>query len=139
MFSRNLPKLGPSDIFEYNCESLKSVIIPLIRNKFYCDLICAWWDFTTRLAGRKAIENLLSENIWFNQGITFDRKTIYYKKWNQNGIRHINDFLDTSGKLLIYDEFVRKFNIKTNYLEYASVVSSIKKYILLQMISSSEM
>ena len=51
-----------------------------------------------------------------------------YYNWVVNGVLNIKQLEDTQGTFLDYDRFKESFkNIKTNFSEYISIVSAIKK------------
>ena len=55
------------------------------------------------------------------------KKTIYYRHWVENGVNIVNDLVDENGTFLSLDEFRRKYNIRTNFLEYGAVINSVKR------------
>ena len=55
---------------------------------------------------------------------------MYYNNRVVNGVLNIKQLQDSQGKFLDYDRFKESFkNIKTNFLEYISIVSAIKIYL----------
>ena len=51
------------------------------------------------------------------------------KKYLKNGIYFINDIIDKNGYFLTYEQFKNKYDNIANFLEYTSLISSIKEYI----------
>ena len=56
-----------------------------------------------------------------------DNKPIYYKNWYKAGIHFQNHLLDENFHFLTFDAFKEKFSVKTNFLQYQSVVSAVSK------------
>ena len=56
-----------------------------------------------------------------------DNKPIYYKNWYKAGINFQNDLLDENFHFLTFDAFKEKFSVKTNFLQYQSVVSAVSE------------
>ena len=75
-------------------------------------------------------ENPIFEStcIWHNSLITIEKKPFFYKSWFKAGVENVKDLLDEASKFISFDVFVRKFKVKTNYLEYYKVVSTLRRY-----------
>ena len=43
---------------------------------------------------------------------------IYMKKWDQQGIKSINDLIHENGEFLSQDEFEHTYDIKTNFVQF---------------------
>jgi len=56
-----------------------------------------------------------------------DNKPIYYKNWSKAGILFRNHLLDENLQFLTFDAFKEKFSVKTNFLQYQSIVSAVSK------------
>ena len=65
--------------------------------------------------------------IWYNSFVRIDNKPIYYKNWHKAGINFQNDLLDENFHFLTFDAFKEKFSVKTNFLQYQSVVSAVSE------------
>ena len=65
--------------------------------------------------------------IWHNSFVRIDNKPIYYKNWYKAGIHFRNHLLDENFHFLTFDAFKKKFSVKTNFLQYQSVVSAVSK------------
>ena len=44
------------------------------------------------------------------------------------GVENVKDHLDEASRFISFDDFVRKFKVKTSYLEYYKVVSTRTRY-----------
>ena len=56
-------------------------------------------------------------------------KHVHIKNWCSKGIVWINDIVKNNGNIYTEKELKDTFNIKTNFLEYQSVIRPIKQYI----------
>ena len=66
-----------------------------------------------------------AQPLWKNSKIQIDQKSIFFKKWNQIGIRFINDLVDQDGRILSRNEFEKKFSTSLDFLQYFSVCQVI--------------
>ena len=71
--------------------------------------------------------NLVFQSIWYNPNITIVGKVIFYRQWYDGGIKIINDLLQDD-RFLTYNDFIRKYNIRTNFLKYHGLIGAIKSY-----------
>ena len=55
-------------------------------------------------------------------------ETFFHKSWFKTGVENVKDLLDEASRFISFDVFVRKFEVKTNYLEYYKVVSTLTRY-----------
>ena len=54
--------------------------------------------------------------LWNNQDITIEGKSLFWKRWIENGTYYIQDILNEHGKFLTYEEFNHKYKIKISFL-----------------------
>jgi len=95
-------------------------------NKFWSDVFASWTEIMN-LYQPKCISDFLKSSLWYNKNICLGKKTMYYRHWVKNGVSFVNDLIDDEGNFLSLDEFRRKYNIKTNFLEYGGVLNCVKK------------
>ena len=95
-------------------------------NKFWRDVFYAWIEIVKNYKP-KCTTDFLRSSLWYNNNIRLGKKTMYYRHWVKNGVNFVNDLIDNNGNFLSLDEFRRKFNIQTNFLEYGAVLNSVKK------------
>ena len=74
----------------------------------------------------KSMEHLLSLNLWHNSLVKVGKKPIYYKSWSAKGIQNVRHLMRDESKFLSFTEFKERFDIKTNFLTFYGVISSIK-------------
>ncbi len=59
----------------------------------------------------------LTQSLWLHQHITSNRKTLYWKTWENLGITHIKDILNKNNELISHQELINKYNIRTTFLD----------------------
>ena len=57
-----------------------------------------------------------------------DNQPIYIKKWDQQGIKSINDLIYENGEFLLQDEFEHTYDIKTNFVQFLGLKQTIMAY-----------
>ena len=63
--------------------------------------------------------------LWNNQDITIEGKSLFWKRWTENGIYYIQDILNENGKFLTFEEFNRRYNMSANFLNFFQILASI--------------
>ena len=98
------------------------------RNKFWVNVFCSWIDFKVNYLRNlyPSRDNIVTQSLWFNDDIVVDNDTLYYKSWDEKGVRFINDLLSSDGRFLSLDEFTIKYIINTNFLHFYSLIRAIK-------------
>ena len=91
---------------------------------FYKQIIFYWQDVATATPKNK--NEVLSQPIWSNRFLTVNKKMVFFPHWYQAGIKQILDLFDScEGHFLPFNSFCNKFNVKCNFLQYYSILSSI--------------
>ena len=72
-------------------------------------------------------ETIINQFIWYNSLLRVGKKPFFYKSWYDKDIKTIQDII-VDNRWITVDELFHRYNIKTNYLELQSVLSSIPKY-----------
>ena len=96
---------------------------PLIEDPFTKELVEIW----SCLNFKKQPSDFSNIPIWYNSFVRIDNMPIYYKNWHKAGINFQNDLLDENLHFLTFDAFKEKFSVKTNFLQYQSVVSAVSE------------
>ena len=65
-----------------------------------------------------------------NKYILIENQTMFYKEWFQKRIFLVQELLHENGHLLTFQEFVRRYDVECNFLNYMEVVSAIPKHLL---------
>ena len=99
-----------------------------IKNSFWKDVLYSWVLLQQKqiLTSTEDIQGL---NIWYNSKILKDNKPFSYNNYIRKGIIFINDLLDDEGNFLTFQIFREKYDIKTNFLNYASLVKAVKAFL----------
>ena len=69
-----------------------------------------------------------SSCIWHNSLIRIESRPFFYRTWFNAGVEVVGNLLDKVGNFLSYNNFITKFNIKTNYLEYYKIIFAVTQY-----------
>ena len=64
--------------------------------------------------------------IWYNSLIRVANKPVFYQNWSNAGINQVKDILDKESNFLKFKDFKNIYKVKTSFLIYYGVVSSIK-------------
>ena len=75
----------------------------------------------------KHITDGLNDPFWYN--IKLSKTELYYPKWFKEGIIIIADLFCTNGELLSQKDLEQFYSIKTNFLEYYRITSTVKVYL----------
>ena len=83
----------------------------------------------------KSSYNLESDQeliLFNNEEIRIDGQTIFYQGWFSRNIILIQDLLKADGKILPYAEFIRKYELRCNFLTYMQVISAIPQTLIIK-------
>ena len=108
-----LADVGGTELFkcnyDYNLLDLDNHLRP-----FYREIIFYWQDIATAHLKTK----------WGS--LTVNKKTVFFPHWHQAGIKQISDLFDScEGQFLSFNSFRNKFNVKCDFFQYYSILSSI--------------
>ena len=104
------------------------------NNAFWEDVLKSWLCFIkTRNNVNVTKSNFHAFPIWYNSEIKINNKTIFNKKWYQNGVKTVGDFLQENGIFLTRDAFAQRFHLPhVCTMQYNSTICAIsllfKKY-----------
>ena len=90
--------------------------------KFYKDVLHNWQTINQHIPENK--EQILNEILWNNRFIKIKKFSIYYQSWHKAGVIKIKDIF-CENNFLTFNDFCRKFTIKTNILTYYGLCCSI--------------
>ena len=77
-------------------------------------------------------ESIIKQPLWYNSNIKHENQTLFLKKMYSKGIINIEDVLALNrvdSIFLTLEQIKDKYNVKLNFLEYASILNSIPKKI----------
>ena len=108
-----LSNVGGRFLFQCSFDlKLLRVNIPIA---FYKEVLEAWQKLV--LFSPVTKEQILDEIIWNNRFIRIDGFSVYYKQWHEAGVTKISDIF-RGDSFLTFNEFLSKFQVKTNFLKY---------------------
>ena len=118
-----LTDVGGTELFncnyDYNLLDLDNHL-----SAFYKQIIFYWQDIAT--ATSKNEREVLSQLISNYRFLTVNKKMVFFPYRYQVGIKQISDLFDScEGHFLSFNSFLTKFNVKCNFLQYYSILSSI--------------
>ena len=70
--------------------------------------------------------NIASQSLWSNPKIKINNSSIYLKHWCTNGIRFVNDILNSDGTFLSYTQLKNKFDVHINFIQYYGICNAIR-------------
>ena len=105
-----------------------STKIKRINNPFWKDVFSSYKVFLDSLKPR-TWDQFLSQPIWFNSKFKVGRTCMFYRNWYERGIRFVNDLFDENGSLLSYESFIQMFDLRTNFLDFRSVITTIRRFL----------
>ena len=100
-------------------------------NEFWIDVLKSWKNFA-RSSDYTSKENIpLKTPLWYNENLKINKKVIFYNEWYKKGVVIVNDLLHYSGNghFYTFQEFIRLYGIKTNFVTYNGILNVVKKYI----------
>ena len=123
LISNILPFLSKKMFRSLNRKSLYS-LSSKTKNPFWKDVINAWGDY---IGDPIELTDFLLQPLWNNSFVKISNKYVYWKRWIDAKIFYIYDILKNDGNFLSYTEFCQMFNVRINFIDYFSIVSTIPK------------
>ena len=87
------------------------------QNKFWVDVLSAWNTYCSVITPQIA-DDIIGINLWDNKNLKINDKPVFYKIWYDKGVKFIKDLINKNGELLSYEQFIDKYQIQTNFLEF---------------------
>ena len=97
-------------------------------NKFWWDVLEAWKKFITQLVP-KSVSDIMGACVWNNIHIKINNTPVFYRRWYDKNIHFIRDLVDENGQLLTYEQFQAKYNVRTNFVQFIGIRTSIEAYL----------
>ena len=120
-------KLKTEDMFKFGDNFIQRKQ-KLIKNIFWKNVLQSW----IKIQQKQTWENndeIMGTNIWLNSYIIKDHKPILYKHYVEKHIIFIQDLLNENGEFMNFETCKLKYSIKSNFLEYATLIKAIKTFI----------
>lgn len=98
------------------------------QNKFWVDVLSAWNTYCSVITPQIA-DDIIGINLWDNKNLKINDKTVFYKIWYNRGVNFIKDLINKNGELLSYEQFIDKYQIQTNFLEFYGIINIVRNFI----------
>ena len=97
-------------------------------NHFWKDVFTHWIDFKCNYLSNLPLsnDNILTQSLWFNDNITVNNSSVWYKAWDKKGVRFVNDLLNVDGQFLSFIDFKNRYDIDIDFLTYYGLIHAIK-------------
>jgi hypothetical protein len=112
--------------FDYSSQEYWNYVVKNCHNDFWKQVFISWRDYTSLLFPMSR-DQVLCSSIWNNTNIKVGGKSVFYKTWDNHGIRYINDLLSTDGDFMSLGEVQNKYDVKMNFLNYHGIKKAICK------------
>jgi len=99
-----------------------------VTNLFWKDVLESYGNLMKRNNPSNK-ENILTTPMFYNDLLKIDEKPIFLKHWCGRGIFLINDIIKYNGHFYSENEIKEIFKIQTNFIEYHSLITVIKKFL----------
>ena len=91
---------------------------------FYNEIILHWQEINNVIP--KIKKDVLDQIIWNSSFIKINNVSVYYESWHQAGVTKLSSLVgENKTQLLSFHEFLQKFKIKCNFLQYFGLTSTI--------------
>ena len=109
-------------LLENTCTEVKHLVNrgETCTNKFWYDIFEAWQELSAHLKPN-TVSDVLGINLWNNKNIKVNNTAVFYQRWYNKNVNYIQDLLNTDCNLLTCEEFQGKYNVHTNFLEFAGI------------------
>lgn len=98
------------------------------KNKFWIDVLSAWKNYCSVISPEN-VDDVMGINLWNNKNIKINNETVFLKKWYDRNINFIKDLINDNGTFLTFTQFVDKYEIQTNFLEFYGIKSVVENYV----------
>lgn len=105
-----------------------------LSNMFWKDVLQSY-QLLLKKNDPNTVEEFLSTPVFNNNLFKIGNKPIFYKEWCRKGILTINDLVNDKGDFYSVQDLEDLYNIKSNFLNYYSIVSVIKEQIKIKQIN----
>ena len=116
--------------FIFKCNINKGDIKYFVKNKG-CSIVYEIFYYASSVTYSEwnSSTNFSCEIIWMNSAIRIDNKPIVNMKCIEKGIIKVGDLMIDGILFLTYNEFVDKYGVMVNFLQYYSIIHSIRNAI----------
>ena len=90
---------------------------------FYRQLFHFWYELHSRPP--EGEDEILDEYLLYNRSILIDKKPMFFKSWNESGIKRISDVMKFNGLIRSKEDLANEFGIHIDIMKYNSLISAI--------------
>ena len=116
----------PERVFNFGTLYCKK-ILGTIKNEFWIDVLKSFMVFSSKYKFTKLSE-IMTMPLFYNENITIDSKYIYDANLYKCGIRYVKDILRNDGCFKSLNEIKNVTKNGINFLNYYSIVNSVKAF-----------
>ena len=96
----------------------------MLAATFFSGVIYHWQKINS--TNPKTKGDVLNQIIWNNQFIRVNKLSVSFPVWKKVGIENLSCLFDNEGNtLMTFRTFMQKYNVKSNFLQYYSLLSAI--------------
>jgi len=125
LFDFQLQDYGGVEFFRGNLDRKDVSKYINVSDPFITEIVQIWTELSFEDTV-KSMQHLLSLNLWHNSLVKVGKKPIYYKSWSAKGIQKVKHLMRDENNFFSFTEFKERFDIKTNFLTFCGIISSIK-------------
>ena len=109
-------QLRSRDILDYDLRFNRHLQNTLF-NHFWKNVFAHWIDFKCNYLSNLPLsnDNILTQSLWFNDNITVNNSSVWYKAWDKKGVRFVNDLLNVDGQFLSFIDFKKRCSINIDF------------------------
>ena len=108
-------------IWELDTESLIA-FASKVTNKFWKEVLLSWLSYREK----EAKENHMYYPIWNADFCQIEGIVKRKKEFQEKGLNYVRDLFQEGGSILGYQEFIDKYKININFVDFYSLVHSLK-------------
>ena len=94
-------------------------------NTFWENVLKSWGEIQTHPT--TAPIDVLSQPLWYKDNIKINNKHTFLPQWEKKRNFFINDLVKENGNFMSFNEFHRKYNLNTNFLNFNGILTAIPR------------
>ena len=109
-FDAELVKIGGQTVFRGNLDIKDSKKLANKRNPFLKEILEIWSELNYQ-GSIETVESFFKQSLWYNSLIRVMNKPVFYKRWYQMAISHVNQIVkEQPSTFLSPTEFESKYH-----------------------------
>ena len=97
----------------------------LVNNTFSMEVFDSYILLDEQITIKKDLS--LTLPLWHTSIFTIAGNSVFYKYFYEGSILYVNDMLNESGYFRSFDSFIQKWNVRTNFLQFNSLLNCVKR------------